>query len=103
MRLRSIDFLGLSLAQGPPPPPALSGSNTSISGAISQLNYGPEMEVTSFLVNQNTLVTFPPHVGVAIGAALKPGENVQVTGYGFTARTAVPPRHLSTSLYCEIG
>jgi hypothetical protein len=63
--------------QGPPPAP---GAYASVSGTISQLNYGPEMEVTSFLVNGNTLVTFPPHVAWALSSTLKPGENVQVAG-----------------------
>lgn len=92
----ALIFSSVSLAQGPPPPPAISESNTSVSGAISQLNYGPEMEVTSFLVNQNTLVTFPPHVGVAIGAVLKPGENVHVTGYGSTATSGMQRIELTT-------
>jgi hypothetical protein len=72
------------LAQGPPgpPPPPISNNSASVSGAISQLNYGPEMEITSFLVNGNTLVTFPPHVGWALSSTLKPGESVEVTGYG---------------------
>lgn len=71
-------------AQVAPPPqrPADGGSYASVSGAISQLNYGPEMEITSFLVNRNTLVTFPPHVGWTVSSALKVGENVEVTGYG---------------------
>jgi hypothetical protein len=71
------------LAQGPPPPaPPMSNNYTSVSGSISQLNYGPEMEVTSFLLNGNTLVTFPPHVGWTLNSTLKAGENVQVNGYG---------------------
>jgi hypothetical protein len=70
----------LLLAQASPPP--RSPSNGSVSGTISQLNYGAEMEVTSFLLNGNTLVTFPPHVGLALNSALKAGENVEVSGYG---------------------
>jgi hypothetical protein len=71
----------MALAQGPPGPPAPStGSSESLSGTISQLNYGPEMEVTSFLLNGNTLVTFPPRVGWALSSILKAGVSVQVTG-----------------------
>jgi hypothetical protein len=77
----------LSAQAGPPgPPPASFGNSGSVSGTISQLNYGPEMEVASFLVNGNTLVTFPPHVGAALSPILRSGENVEINGYtGSTA------------------
>src|SRR5262245_9754513 len=61
-------LFGQAPPQGPPPNP---GAYASVSGTISQLNYGPEMEVTSFLVNGNTLVTFPPHVALALSSTLK--------------------------------
>jgi hypothetical protein len=78
------------LAQAPPPGPPLNpGAYTSVSGTISQLNYGPEMEVTSFLVNGNTLVTFPPHITLALGSTLKTGESVQVTGLASPTRTGM--------------
>jgi len=84
-------------AQGPPPgPPPDPGAYASASGTISQLNYGPEMEVTSFLVNGNTLVTFPPHVAWALNSTLKPGENVQVTGYGGATRTGMQRIEMQT-------
>jgi hypothetical protein len=89
----------LLFAQGPPPPPGSplgAGGSASVSGTISQLNYGPEMEVTSFLVNRNTLVTFPPHVAWALGSTLRPGENVQVTGYGSATVTGLQRIELQT-------
>ncbi|MGB8885946.1 MAG: hypothetical protein WCC87_04440 [Candidatus Korobacteraceae bacterium] len=82
---------------GPPPGPLPNvGSYSSVSGAISQLNYGPEMEVTSFLVNRNTLVTFAPHVGAALGSVLKPGQNVQVSGDGSPTVTGMQRIELVT-------
>jgi hypothetical protein len=85
------------LAQGPPPPtPPTSNSYASVSGTISQLNYGPEMEVTSFLLNGNTLVTFPPHVGWALSSTLKAGESVQVGGYGSATATGMQRIELQT-------
>lgn len=81
----------------PPPPPAANfGSTSSVSGAISQLNYGPEMEVTSFLVNRNTLVTFPPHIAAALASVLNPGENVQVTGYASATTTGMQRMEMVT-------
>jgi hypothetical protein len=48
----------LSAQAGPPgPPPPSFGSSGSVSGTISQLNYGPEMEVASFLGPVHTIVT----------------------------------------------
>jgi len=90
----AVIFSTALFAQAPPPPPTpqqpgLLGSSVSASGTISQLNYGPEMEVTSFLVNGNTLVTFPPHVGLTVGSVLKSGESVQVTGYSSTTPTGM--------------
>lgn len=91
--LAAVIFPAVLFAQAPPPPPpqqpGVLGSSASVSGRISQLNYGPEMEVTSFLVNGNTLVTFPPHVGLTAESVLKTGENVQVTGYGSTTPTGM--------------
>jgi len=73
-------------AQAPPPG---AGAVASVSGTISQLNYGPEMDVTSFLVNGNTLVTFPPHAAWLLSSTLRPGENVQITGYDGATRMGI--------------
>jgi hypothetical protein len=82
---------------GPPaPPPPASGSSNSVSGTISQLNYGPEMEVTSFLMNGNTLVTFPPHVGAALSPTLRAGEIVQVNGYSSSTTSGMQRIELIT-------
>jgi hypothetical protein len=80
----------------PPGPPPNAGSYSTLSGTISQLNYGPEMEVASFLINRNTLVTFPPHIGVILGSTLSPGESVQVTGYGSPTVTGMQRIELVT-------
>jgi hypothetical protein len=78
----TLTLASLLFAQAPPAPASqVSNSSSSVSGTISQLNYGAEMEVTSFLLNGNTLVTFPPPVGWALNATLKTGESVQVSGY----------------------
>lgn len=86
------------LAQaGPPaPPPPNFGTSSSVSGAISQLNYGPEMEVTSFLVNGSTLVTFPPHVSAVLSSVLRSGENVEVTGYASASASGMQRIELVT-------
>jgi hypothetical protein len=94
----TLASVSIMLAQGPsgPPPPPTSNNSSTISGSISQLNYGPEMEVASFLVNGNTLVTFPPHVGWALSSILKPGQSVQVTGYGNSTPSGMQRIELQT-------
>jgi hypothetical protein len=57
------------------------GLYTSISGPISQLNYGPEFELNGFLIGQDTLVTFPPNAGYAIAPFLEVGNTVKAEGY----------------------
>ncbi|MGI9071103.1 MAG: hypothetical protein ACR2JB_07230 [Bryobacteraceae bacterium] len=92
----AIIGLGTTLlyAQLPPPgagpgqPPA-AGSYSSASGTISQLNYGRELEVSGFLIGANTLVTFPPHIGCALGSYLTVGNNVKVDGYATTTITGL--------------
>jgi hypothetical protein len=93
-----LAVIGLSAtllhAQLPPPgpkpgqpPPA--GSYSSASGTIWQLNYGRELEVRGFLIGANTLVTFPPHIGCALGPYLAVGNNVKVDGYATTTITGL--------------
>jgi hypothetical protein len=87
----------LLLAQAPPAPPAQTPANSSsVSGTISQLNYGAEMEVTSFLLNGNTLITFPPHVGSVLNSVLKTGESVQVSGYSSQTASGMQRIELQT-------
>jgi hypothetical protein len=95
---RSTSFFRCSVCAGPARAATCpdSGALASVSGSISQLNYGREMEVTSFLVNKTTLVTFPPHVGWTVSLALKAGEGVQVTGYDSTTATGMTRTDLVT-------
>jgi hypothetical protein len=72
---------GLAYTQTRPPGPQPIGAYATITGAISQLNYGPELEVRGFVLNNNTIVTFPPHAGVTLSPVVKSGDNVTVSGY----------------------
>jgi hypothetical protein len=74
----------------------LDADYRSVSGVISQLNYGREMEVTGFVVEGKTLVTFPPHIGAALGQVLQPGERVEVAGYGRRTASGMPRIELVT-------
>ncbi len=71
----------------PQRPPALPGASaapgrySAVSGPVSQFNFGPDMEITSFFLGANILVTFPSHAQRALSSALKLGDTVQVSGY----------------------
>lgn len=74
-------------AQGygpPPPPPPAYGTMTSVSGAITQFNYGPNAQPESFMLNRNTIVHFPPDLGCAISGMVMVGDTVKVDGLANT-------------------
>lgn len=74
----------------------LEADYRSVSGVISQLNYGRELEVTGFVVEGKTLVTFPPHLGAALSPLLQAGERVEVAGYGRRTASGMPRIELAT-------
>lgn len=77
---------GLLSAQIAPP---ATPTPASVSGSITQLNYGPEMEADSFILNNNTIVNLPPHVACKLGAALSKGAAVQLQGYSSTTASGM--------------
>jgi hypothetical protein len=50
-------------------------------GKGSRLLVNPFGEVDGLLLDTGTLVTFPPHMGEQLAAAVKPGDTVEVKGY----------------------
>jgi len=50
-------------------------------GKVSRLLVNPFGEVDGLLLDTGTLVTFPPHMGEQLAAAVKPGDTVEVKGY----------------------
>lgn len=71
---------------GPPPPPPAPGygTMTSLSGTITQFNYGPNALPESFMLNRNTIVHFPPDLGCQVSGMVKVGDNVKVDGLAYT-------------------
>jgi hypothetical protein len=67
----------------PPPPPVgqQPGAVTTISGSVGRLLINPEGDVDGLLLADNTLVAFPPHVGVQLAASIAPGDDVRITGF----------------------
>jgi hypothetical protein len=71
-------------AQQPPPPPPGYGTMISISGTVTQFNYGPDAQVESFMLNRNNIVHFPPHAACAVTRVVKVGDTVKVDGLAHT-------------------
>ena len=66
-----------------PPPPVgqQPGAMTTISGSVGRFLINPEGDVDGLLLADNTLVAFPPHVGLQLAASIAPGDDVRITGF----------------------
>jgi hypothetical protein len=66
-----------------PPPPVgqQPGAMTTISGSVGRFLINPEGDVDGVLLADNTLVAFPPHVGLQLAASIAPGDDVRITGF----------------------
>jgi hypothetical protein len=70
----------LLIAQPPPPPAPLTTPLTTLTGNISQFNYGPDGRVEGFVLAPNTLVNLPPDWAIQVEMLAKTGNQVRVTG-----------------------
>ncbi len=57
-----------------------SAAPTTVTGGISQFNYGPNGRVEGFVVAPNTLVSLPPDRGAQVELLAKTGDPVSVSG-----------------------
>jgi hypothetical protein len=64
----------------PPPPPALTAITAN--GHVSQLLHADMGEVTGALLDDGTIVRFPPPFGVQLQNVLQPNVQLTATGYG---------------------
>ena len=90
-RITSI-ATGATLAEGPPddpgPSPVAAGDATTAlqptqaTGTVRLLLRGPRGETNGMLLDTGTQVFFPPHVANEAADWLRPGNSVQVEGYG---------------------
>lgn len=78
-----------AVAQGPrpDPPAAPSGVYTNVSGSITQLNYNRDAIPEGLLLNDKTLVHFPPNA--ASTSLVKPDDNVDIEGMAVTNASGV--------------
>ena len=64
----------------------------TVTGTIRQFNFGPEGEVSGFLLSNGMQVNFPNEIGRQIFAIAKTNAQVSVVGYqrqGWTGKTIV--------------
>jgi hypothetical protein len=82
--LAAVCGLSPAHAQPPPPPPPVQGSgfaaSGSLSGSITQFNYGQDGRVEGFVLAPNTLVLLPPEWAQQFESLAKRGDSVKVTG-----------------------
>lgn len=77
----------------PPPPPAplpvsarpgpvssISGTDTTISGVVRSFNYGPTGEVNGLILDQGTVVSFPPEQAGQVTQLAQVGSRIRVRG-----------------------
>src|ERR1700759_1084611 len=77
--LISLAFPALVAAQSPPPA-SDSATQTTVSGRITQFNYGPDGRVSGIVVERNNLVALPPDWAAQVELLAKPGETASITG-----------------------
>jgi hypothetical protein len=81
---------GASALLGQPTAPApLPAAASSVSGSISQFNYGPDGRVQGFVVAPNTLVSLPPDWAPKVEVLAKLGDPVRATGYSAPAASGI--------------
>lgn len=73
-----------ALADLPPTPPRERGALAamSASGRVSRLLYTDRGDVHGVLLDNGSIVRFPPHAGAALAPTLQPGSTVSAKGWG---------------------
>lgn len=60
---------------------AYANTAPAAQATVSRLLINPFGEVDGLLLDSGTIVTFPPHMGERLAAAIRPGDPVTVKGY----------------------
>jgi hypothetical protein len=64
----------------PPPPPVTAAKTTAVQGTVAQYMLNPDGVVDGFLLSDNTIVRFPPHLSQQLVQKVKPQDQVQIDG-----------------------
>jgi hypothetical protein len=73
----------------PPAPAPLTTATSSVTGSISQFNYGPDGRVQGFVVAPNTLVSLPPDWAMQLEFLAKVGDQVRASGFATPAASGM--------------
>lgn len=65
----------------PAPPADRAAAAVTINGFVRRYVINPEGDVDGLLLADNSLVSFPPHLGADVVAAVAPGDSISVTGF----------------------
>ncbi|MBB2929039.1 hypothetical protein [Paraburkholderia silvatlantica] len=66
---------------GGPLPLADAGPAVTAQGTVSRFLINPDGDVDGFLTGDGQVVHFPPHMGPQLTSMVRPGDNVQVSGW----------------------
>jgi hypothetical protein len=86
-------------AAGPPPPPAPMTATTETTGRVRMALHGPRGEVNGALLDDGTILHFPPPEAARYAALLQPGRRVVAEGASLrnSIGTVVDVRDLSAA------
>lgn len=79
-------------AQPAPPPPPATGNPAplqSVTGTVSQLNYGPEGEINGFVCSNGVLLHIPEDWAPRLENVTHAGQSVRAQGYVMTAASGM--------------
>ena len=51
------------------------------SGVVKRYVINPEGDIDGLLLADNSLISFPPHIGASVAASITPGDSVQASGF----------------------
>jgi hypothetical protein len=70
-----------SVAPVPGPESSTSAANTTITGVVRSFNYGPAGDVNGLILDQGTVVYFPPEQSSQVTQLVKAGSRIRVRGW----------------------
>lgn len=67
--------------KGPPPPPRRSERTETVRGSVARLTTAPKGEVDGAVLEDGTVLHWPPHLEDRFTKVVKKGDRVEVTGF----------------------
>lgn len=77
---------GRKRPKGPPPPPRPEGRAESVQGRVERITTAPRGEVDGAVLDDGTVLHWPPHLEDRFADLVKQGSRVKATGFNETTR-----------------